>query len=624
MSVGRRIAIACVVFTALCVAIAAVAWQTQRVLSTLAINIYDHGFVVEDFLARGIIGWKEYAATQGAHKDALTRVLSDLEVASGGAGTEKTRQAIDDARARITKLQSGSAEAFQAARPLIDKALSRAARRLSDAGLNLRDEAEATARHARTVLLISMAAVLALAGLTGFLLSRSLVPPLRRSASTTLALANGDLEVEVVGTKRHDEIGELCRGLLVFKKALIEKAEMETDQQAQSEWRRQRQAALLTLTRAFDRAVAEHLSSVNDAVRQLKRTSVLLATRAEGINSGTGQVDELAANASTSARAVSGAASQLAAASRDIARAVQQSTDELRAMSSESNQAREYVEGLQDVARDMSGVVELISSVANQTGLLALNASIEASRAGEAGRGFAVVAQDVKTLAAQTEAATADISRRIAGMQEVAIQTAQLISGMVDRLAALETTAAGITRTVLRQGESTEAINRNLREAAQSISAVAAATIELRDNAMRNSAASKEVSVAALNVDRRSLELRGEVEQYTRAAQESSDWRGSARHKFVRPVKVTTPEGETFDADTVNLSQGGVALRTDKELRVRSACSVDGIVHMPLAASVVSCRDGTLHLAFAPAEEAKTQLETLIEELAQGHVAAAA
>jgi hypothetical protein len=255
--------------------------------------------------------------------------------------------------------------------------------------------------------------------------------------------------------------------------------------------------------------------------------------------------------------------------------------------------------------------------------LLALNAGIEASRAGEAGRGFSIVANDVKALAAQTEAATADIAGRIAGMQKVAIQTAELIRVMVDRLAALETSAARITRTVLRQGASTEMINRNLREAATSISAVAAATIELRDNAKRNAAASKEVSAAALDVDKRSSELRREVEHYTRAAQDSSDWRSSKRHTYATPVTIKMTNGESFEAETINVSRGGLALRTDRTLRLKSACTIHGLVEAPIAATVVTSKEGSLHMAFAPSPEAASQLEKLNDDLANGLLEAA-
>ena len=622
MSVGLRITLASAIFLALCVAVAASAWRTQGVLSGLSIDLYDHAFVGEDYLVRGTVGWKEYAASQSSRslsetdaRKALAPILANLDVTASGALTPKTQAVVQAVRTLIAKVPGTAPGQLGALFGQIDTGLRRAARRLSADGLSERDASAAAALSARHMLLGTLLGTLACALATGLVLIRSLVPPLRRATDAMVRLSGGDHDVSVEGGHRHDEIGDLCRSLDVFKQALRDKLLLESQQEEQLEFRRQRQVELLALTHDFDLAVANHLSAVDKAVEQLRGTAGALDAGAGSITERSLEVADLAAAAAISANGVATAVEELAASSREIATVMTQSSEATRAMAGEAEQARKLVDDLSGVAAGMSGVVNLISSIARQTALLALNATIEAARAGEAGRGFAVVANEVKQLAAQTAKATGDIGSQIGAMHESANRTMWLIRGMAGRIDALQLSAGSIAESVHRQGDATEAINRNLREAASSIGAVANKMQSLQADVESNAGASTQVSAAAQNVDRRSGELRTEVETFISSTSEAVDWRKSKRYDVELPLRLQSGSGPPMPVQSQNISVSGAAVVCDQEIEVGSACLLLDLVDAGVPAHVMQKNDAVLGLKFDLSPAMQAQLNERVAQV---------
>ena len=169
---------------------------------------------------------------------------------------------------------------------------------------------------------------------------------------------------------------------------------------------------------------------------------------------------------------------------------------------------------LSQAASRIGDVVKLITAIAEQTNLLALNATIEAARAGEAGRGFAVVASEVKALAAQTAKATEEIGAQIASMQTATQESVGAIKEIGSTIGRISHIASGIAAAVEQQGATTTEIARNLNQAAQATSRVASNISSVNRGAVETGSASSQVLASARSLSKESHLLKGEVDRF--------------------------------------------------------------------------------------------------------------
>ncbi len=296
---------------------------------------------------------------------------------------------------------------------------------------------------------------------------RSITRPLREVADALQNIASGEGDLtQQLTYQGNDEIGELSKSFNTFTDKL---RNIIIDLQ-------QTAGVLQQSSSELDKAARNSLDS---SERQLQETEQI----ATSMNEVTYSVQEVAKNAEQAASEVSEASQQVAAGQQSIHNSLQQ-TDLLSATIAE---AVSVMEALAAESTQIGTVLEVINSIAEQTNLLALNAAIEAARAGEQGRGFAVVADEVRLLAQRTQQSTGEVQHMIDSLQKnsrAAVQVIQQSSETSARtveqanianasleqitlaLTALSDLNASIASSTLQQAHVAEEINQNINRVA--------------------------------------------------------------------------------------------------------------------------------------------------------------
>jgi methyl-accepting chemotaxis protein len=179
-----------------------------------------------------------------------------------------------------------------------------------------------------------------------------------------------------------------------------------------------------------------------------------------------GTVRNTMEEASESIHAIANSSSELRDAIRDIARSVHESSDITRHAEGDVSNARAAVSQLSIATKQITDIIKTIEDIAAQTTLLALNASIEAARAGNAGSGFAVVAGEVRTLASHTTKATQEIVENIKQTQNAAQQTISSIENLGQTVSRITDSTNTIAGAISEQSAATDSIVENIQTAA--------------------------------------------------------------------------------------------------------------------------------------------------------------
>ena len=256
--------------------------------------------------------------------------------------------------------------------------------------------------------------------------------------------------------------------------------------------------------------------SLRDAMMRIQGASTGLASNSTQLSSTSDSLSGAAAEAHRQAETATVASTQTSASVQTVASAAEEMSNSIREISQQLHEAVavagdartrvghtvEIIDYLGAASREIDEVVKVVNSIAEQTNLLALNATIEAARAGEAGKGFAVVASEVKKLASETARATEEIAETIGSIQSRttdAVTAVNEISQVMDRMnqisegiaSAVEEQSAAVSEIAQSAGQAAQgteemtrsihAVSQAVGNSAESARALAGAAVELRD-----------------------------------------------------------------------------------------------------------------------------------------------
>jgi len=406
--------------------------------------------------------------------------------------------------------------------------------------LNMRDrEAESSSRDTLAIILLGtiLASLLVLGA--GYFLARNISMPLKSATRMAERIAAGDLAVELDYTERADEIGMLMRANSHMVQSLQKIARIAQDiatgdltkqitPQSEKDMLGNAFAEMVNQLRNLTLEIREGMAVLTGSSSEILATTAQVASSAAStataVNQTTTTVEEVKQTAlmsSQKARQVSDSAQKTAQISQSGRQAIEHMIEGMKRIREQTASTAESIAKLNDQSHAISEIIATVNELAEQSSVLAVNAAIEAAKAGDQGRGFAVVAQEIKSLAEQSKQATAQV-RSILGDIRKATDTVVIATDMNGRAVAegarqsqeADTAIHTLEESITDSAQAAIQIAASSQQQLVGMDQVVLAMDNIKQASLQNMAGTKQAETAAQNLHELGIKLKLMVEKY--------------------------------------------------------------------------------------------------------------
>jgi methyl-accepting chemotaxis protein len=379
--------------------------------------------------------------------------------------------------------------------------------------------------------------------IAGALISRDIAAPLKDLSGAAERIAEGDLLVELPALNRQDEVGMLSQTFLRMTHSLRQMAEIakliargdltvDPTPQSNKDVLGNAFAGMVTDLRKAIREIGEAVevlgASASEIMATTRQVSTGAAETATSVTETTTTIEEVKQTAlvcSQKAQRVSENAQNVANIAQGGKKSVEGTIEEMARMQSQMDLIAESIVRLSEQSQAIGEIVATVNDLADQSNLLAVNAAIEAAKAGDQGKGFAVVAQEVRSLAEQSKKATVQVRTILSDIQKAthrAVMATEQGSKSVES-GVLQATQSGdsvrtLAESVVEASQAATQIAASSQQQLLGMDQVATAMENIKDATAQNIAGARQSEVAARNLQALGHKLKDLVGRYQLAA----------------------------------------------------------------------------------------------------------